>query len=40
VQGMEIGEDHVLFGGMRVNVGDWVVVDGTTGRVGRRVAAS
>jgi pyruvate,orthophosphate dikinase len=36
VQGMKIGSGHVVLGGERIDVGEWLIVDGTTGRVGRR----
>ncbi len=36
VQGMEIGPDHVVLGDERIEVGEWLIVDGTTGRVARR----
>ncbi len=39
VQGLEIADDHVVLAGERVEVGEWLVVDGTTGRVGRRAGS-
>jgi pyruvate,orthophosphate dikinase len=35
VQGLQIAADHVMFGDVRVAVGDDLVVDGTTGRIAR-----
>ncbi len=35
VPGLQIAADHVMFGDVRVAVGDELVVDGTTGRIAR-----
>ncbi len=35
VQGLVIGEDHIILGDQRVDVGDTVVVDGANGWIGR-----
>ena len=35
VPGLQIAADHVMFGNVRVPVGDELFVDGTTGRIAR-----